>query len=333
MGYVVGTILGLIAAGITGQWLLNDFMAGWGPGLAAALWFGTMMNHEQEQAKLNMFFPVPMKYKIPLKQAFPTVKRALREYTHKYGRSFRLHPTNPSQFQEIKVDMKWTDVDEVADPSPHDFGKSRKTTVERYIRLEVYFSQTQSAQDPITTIEIRWYPMAEGLNPRACEPVVHEVTELIDSIICVEGESDYPQTQPWRPPVWLHIAVIACLGFYMLGALEKSQTMWKKIAPLEAANNKKKQEYINTKSKLEKEILPQWESFKKSFKPPDPKPRPNPFRIPAQPPVIIKQQTNYWNSPKRSKPSNIDWSSIYNPNKSNKNLFYKGKTNTSGGGK
>lgn len=346
MGYVAGAIIGLIVAGITGQFLLQDFQIGLLPGLVAALWFGCMINHEQDQAKLNMLFPIPRTYEVPLKQAFPAIKKALQEYSYEYGQTFKVLPNDHNR-NEIKANMKWTDVDEVPEPSQHDYGKVRKTTVERFLRLEIYFKPTTQGGNPATTVEIRWFPMAKGLNPRACEPIIHQVTALIDSVVPAEGKTDLPPTQPWIPPAWLHVAVIACLAIYVLGSLGKAESMWEKVAPLQSDRDQKIKKLKDDKKKLEKEVIPEWEQFKKTYRPPDPTPRPNPFADPAPPPVIIKPSPNstFFNRQTLGNPfskpsrSNLNDTIFGNPNtkkiknQSTESLFNHLKIDTSGGGK
>lgn len=281
MGYVVGAFAGLVLASIAGQFLLHDFQAGLIPGLALALWIGSAINHDAKEEKLNLLCPIPLKYPLPVKQAYPKVKKLIREYTHNYGRSFKIHPTNPSQTKELKADMTWTDTDEVADPSPNDYGKTRKTSVQRHIRLEIYF---KSPDTDSTVIEIRWYPVAEGLNPRACEPVIREVNEQIRQLLG-EGTTDLPPKQPWIPPVWLHIATIACIALYVLVAIGKAGALWDELQPMHEKNAEQEKSWKQKLADLEAEEA-EWQRFKKTFRPPEPgKPHdPESIFLPPQPP-------------------------------------------------
>lgn len=262
MGYVVGAIAGLILAGFAGQFLLHDFQSGLLPGLALALWIGSFINHDAKEEKLNMLFPIPFTYPMPVKQAFPKIKKTLREFTHDYGKSFKLHKTNPSQSKEIKADMTWTDTDEVPDPTQNDYGKVRKTTVKRHIRLEIYFS---APTPDSTTVEIRWYPMAEGLNPRACEPIIKKVNEEILALLG-EGTTKYPAKQPWIPPSWLHISTAVCIGLYVLTAFSHYGNVWKRANDLQIKADKKRDEWITNKKNLEA-VVQQWDEFKRNYKP------------------------------------------------------------------
>lgn len=298
MGYVVGAIVGLILAGITGQFLLHNFQAGLAPGLALALWIGTAINHDAKEEKLNMLFPIPLKYPIHVKKAYPEVKKLIREYTYQFGKSFKIHPTNPSQTRELKADMKWTDTDEVAEPTQNDYGKVRKTSVERHIRLEIYF---KSPDADSTIVEIRWYPMAEGLNPRACEPVIKEINNSIQQLLG-EGKTDLPPKQPWIPPVWLHITTIICIGFYVLAAVGKAGALWEELKPLEDSKTSSEERWQKQLDDFKSEKA-QWDKFKSSFKPPSPieqRSRNEIFLEPQPPP-----------SYQHSKPSILD--RIYSP--------------------
>lgn len=281
MGYVVGAFAGLVLASIAGQFLLHDFQAGLIPGLALALWIGSAINHDAKEEKLNMLFPIPLKYPVPVKQAYPKVKKLIREYTYQYGRSFKIHPTNPSQTKELKADMTWTDTDEVADPSPNDFGKVRKTSVQRHIRLEIYFKPLDTDS---TVVEIRWYPVAEGLSPRACEPVIKEVTEQIRQLLG-EGTTDLPPKQPWIPPVWLHVTTIACVAIYVLVAIGKAGALWDELQPMHERNTEQEKNWKQKLADLEAEEA-EWQRFKKTFNPPAPgKPHdPETIFLPPQPP-------------------------------------------------
>lgn len=281
MGYVAGAFVGLIVAAITGQFLLHDFKAGLLPGLAIALWIGNAIEHDSKEEKLNMLFPIPLKYSIPVKQAYPQIKKLIREYTYQYGKTFKIHPTNPSQSRELKADMKWTDTDEVIEPTANDYGKVRKTSVERHIRLEIYF---RSPEADSTIIEIRWYPMAEGLNPRACEPVIKEINNHIQQLLG-EGKTDLPPKQPWIPPVWLHLAVIVCLGLYVLSAFNKTAALWEELKPLEESQTSSEKNWQKKLDDLKAEKA-EWDSFKGGFNPPPPtKPRDvNKIFLEPQPP-------------------------------------------------
>ena len=269
-------------AGFAGHFLLHDFQSGLLPGLALALWIGSAINHDVKEEKLNMFFPIPYTYPIPVKQVFPKIKKHLREFTHEYGKSFKIHKTNPSQSKEIKADMTWTDTDEVSDPSPNDYGKVRKTTVKRHIRLEIYFS---SPDPDSTTVEIHWYPKAEGLNPRACEPVIRKVNEEIQALLG-DGTTKYPAKQPWIPPAWLHITTIVCIGLYVLTALGNYGKVWEPVDELQKQADAKRDEWIGKKRFMEDQIK-QWEEFKRTYTPPAPE-RPRDlsdiFRKPQPPP-------------------------------------------------
>lgn len=278
----------MVLAYIAGQVLLHDFQAGLIPGLALALWIGSAINHDAKEEKLNMLCPIPLKYPLPVKQAYPKVKKLVREYTHNYGRSFKIHPTNPSQTKELKADMTWTDTDEVADPSPNDYGKVRKTSVQRHIRLEIYF---KSPDTDSTVVEIRWYPVAEGLNPRACELVIKEVNEQIRQLLG-EGTTDLPPKQPWIPPVWLHVTTIACVALYVLVAIGRAGALWDELQPMHERNAAQEKTWKQKLADLEAEEA-EWRRFKKTFRPPAPgKPHdPSTIFLPPQPPPGYNSQS------------------------------------------
>ena len=281
MGYVVGAIAGFILAYIAGEVLLHSFQAGLFPGVALALWIGTAISHDAKEEKLNLLFPIPLKYELPVKQAFAKVKKVIKEFSYDYGTTFRIHPTNPSQDRKIFADMTWTDVDEVAEPTQHDFGKTRKTPVKRHIRLEIYF---RSVDQNSTVVEIRWYPRAEGLNSRACEPILRRVNEEIEAALG-EATTDLPPKQPWIPPVWLHIATIACVGLYILAAAQNFQNQWKDRTSIDEKNQKQIERWKREKATLDKN-KEEWKSFKKTFRPP-PAIRKRPvFSKPGPPPGL-----------------------------------------------
>ena len=280
MGFVVGAIAGFVLAYFAGEVLVHDFQTGLLPGAALALWIGSAINHDAKEEKLNLLFPIPLKYEVPVKQAFAKVKKVIREFSYEYGTTFRIHPTNPSQERKILADMTWTDIDEVAEPTQHDFGRTRKEPVKRHIRLEVYF---RSPDQNSTVVEIRWYPKAEGLNPRACEPILRKVNSELEAVLG-EGTTDLPPKQPWIPPVWLHIATIACIGLYVLTASSQIDNLWAKANDLEEKARKEDKRWAEDLEKVQS-AKHQWESFKKSYRPPSPRSRDSIFSNPQPPPA------------------------------------------------
>ncbi len=255
MGYVIGGLAGLALAFIAGQFLLHDFAAGLMPGLVLGLWVGLSIEHQRREQTNSMLFPAPLKCSQSLKQVYPQVKKLIREYTYQYGKTFRIHPTNPSQSRELKADMTWADTDRIAELLPGD-SKGRKLA-ERHVRLEIYF---RSPDANSTTIEIHWYPMAEGLDPSACESVIREVNEQLRQLLGADSDDQQPAKERWIPPVWLHITTIICTALYLLIAASRAFALWSEPTSNESVTWKQKLKDLDTE-------IGQWQQFKQHKQP------------------------------------------------------------------
>lgn len=244
----------------TGQLLLNNLVTGLIPAIPLAFLIGSFVKHKHKEIRDRFLHPTPHIYKVPVKQVFPTLKKALAEFVSSEGKEFRIKPGNPNQFKEIIASMIWSDMDEVPKPTDLDPGRKEKEKVDRHIRLVVCF---RAQENESTLVEIQWHPIAQGLHPFACDSIIQEANAAIKKALDTygEGTAQEKDLEPWVPSKCLSSATSVCMIIFSISAFFNMGNHWIEANELEKKATERKLASDEKLLSLEKDIE-KWNAFK-----------------------------------------------------------------------
>lgn len=202
---VPGIIIGMLMFVFGGSFIntaLNNQWVGILPGLALGVWAAWPIMHFASVQKFNLLNPVPKRYNVSAKIAFAKIRDLLAETSYNYGDKWCV-VTADTRAGRIMANLRFTE-ESIAFAS--DSRKGIRTVTERlqrFIELEV---NIKPIGHEAVTIQLNFWTRIEGLNDDACDSMIEDVENAIESQLgsgMPEGKPvDY--TLP-SPPCWLKL--------------------------------------------------------------------------------------------------------------------------------
>ena len=214
-----GVFAFLVVGAVVGELVVHHAQAqsAWLSGLVAAAWcvWPALKAHQVE--RYNTLRPVPMKYKVPWKNAYAKVREILDRAVYKMGSRWQV-TTSDTVAKHIHAVLQFTDEEGKWEaPSGRLDGINYRTErVKRLVELDIQFQE----QDDQTIVQLDFRTQAEGNNPiYACDFVVQDVKNAIDRELGPGAAAGNPaEFVMTAPPWWL-------LGFTALGLM----TLWSDV--------------------------------------------------------------------------------------------------------
>lgn len=208
LGIIIG-ILVFIFGGNFISTVLHNQSAGILPGLVIGMWVAWTITYFASVQKYNLLNPVPKQYNVPAKVAFAKIRDFLAEASYNYGDKWYV-VTADTRTGRIMANLRFTE-ESVTFASDSRKGIGTVTErLQRFIELEVNIKPIGHG---IVVIQLNFWTRIEGLNDDACDSMIENVENAIES----QFGSGIPSGKPIDyklpiPPKWLkYISLLALL--------------------------------------------------------------------------------------------------------------------------
>jgi hypothetical protein len=263
---ILGTLLFFVVGGFVkntvGLYLIHNADTATFIGVIAGLWAAWPCYHRAWLARRNFLHPPVRRYKLPIKQAFASVRQVLSNSTYNYGDKWHISFADTMQ-RRISASLRFTDDEFRMEGHSVSRMYMRKERKQRLLELEVQF---EGEPGGITLIQFDFHPKVEGIALHACDRIIYLMrNDLLEVLgpgeaIVDEGAKPVNLTPPW----WLiAVTVLGLINFSGAAMDHLGQTTQKlQEAPKELQREKAEQD--QSEQNMRDEIAA-WKNFKERY--------------------------------------------------------------------
>lgn len=213
-----GLIAFVVVGSIVYSVVPNNYGACMLPASVAFLWGAWPLFYKAYERANNLLHPPFMLYPVNMQVAFSKIRQLLSELNYNFGDKWNTVVADTTTGR-IVADLRFVDDQYLTETDSRGFPHSRKTKVQRFIRLDMELKPEGSIA---TLLKMDFDTRIEGFDKSACDAILQELTQRISESLG-EGkmlEKSLPEKIP-APPWWL-IGVTALALFVLLVDVHKS---------------------------------------------------------------------------------------------------------------
>lgn len=208
-----GVFVWWLTGSIVGLFVTHNAQAGMIPGIVAGMWAAWPLLHKGRVARFNYLHPVPLRYNIPIKQAFSKIREILGEKTYNYGEGWNVS-TADTQAKRIRASIKWSDEGSRVEAGSAGQMHNRGVKEKRFLVLNV---QMKEEQNDCTVIQFDFSPSVEGANYSACDWIINGLLEDFASVLGPGVKAGNPLATVLDAPPWWLLGLTAFTLYQLFG--------------------------------------------------------------------------------------------------------------------
>lgn len=196
----LGIVVFLLVGSFVGPGLLHNACAGLFPGVVAGIWAAWPLAHYHNVERKRFWHPQPKEYALDYQEAFGRVRKVLKNSRYDFGDKWHLEEQDQTD-NYLMADMRFTQEEPWPEIVSLTKWQSRKRQVKRHLKLEVQFKPENYS----TTVQLDFKPEIEGINYAACDSIIRQTKDSIESILGLGTPVGQPQQSSKlpAPPWWL----------------------------------------------------------------------------------------------------------------------------------
>ncbi len=214
----VGIIAFVLVGSIVFSVVPNNYGACMLPATVGFMWGSWPLFYKAYERANNLLHPPIMMYPVNMQVAFSKMRQLLSELSYNFGDKWNTVVADTSTGR-IVADLRFADDQFLTESDSRGMPHTRKTKVQRYIRLEMELKPEGSIA---TLLKMDFDTRIEGFDKSACDVILQGVIQGINDALG-EGkmlEKSVPEKIP-APPWWL-IGVTAMALFVLFIDVHKA---------------------------------------------------------------------------------------------------------------